>query len=204
MQAKKYIAELYTVFEKLALTNKRGEFVDFEKGIQEILALFRGLVVSDRKIIFIGNGASAAIASHMAIDYWKNGGIPSLCFNDGAQLTCLGNDYGFEAVFAKPVQFYSKPGDVLVAISSSGQSANILNGVEAATRIGCKIITLSGFSTINPLRKLGDYNIYCASSEYGFVELSHQMVLHMILDLMLAGGNGNGRESSPKQGGFSG
>ena len=184
MQAQNYINELFTVIEKLELSNQQGVDVDFEKEIQATMALFKGLTVSAGKLIFIGNGGSAAIASHMAIDYWKNAGIPALCFNDGAQLTCLSNDYGYEAVFVKPIQVFAKSGDILVAISSSGQSPNILQGVKAAIGIGCKVITLSGFSPLNPLRKLGDLNIYCASHKYGFVELTHQLVLHMILDLM--------------------
>jgi len=188
MQTQKYINELFTVIEKLELSDQQGVEVDFEKEMQATMALFKDLTGADGKLIFIGNGGSAAIASHMAVDYWKNGGIPALCFNDGAQLTCLSNDYGYETVFAKPIQVFARPGDILIAISSSGQSPNILQGVEAAIGIGCKIITLSGFSPLNPLRRLGDLNIYCASYEYGFVELAHQLVLHMILDLMCVGG----------------
>jgi len=204
MIVRQYITEFFEVLRLLELSNKQGETLEIEQGIHEIMALFRSLINTGRKIIFVGNGGSAAIASHMAIDYWKNGGIPALCFNDGAQLTCLGNDFGYESVFEKPVQMFAKQGDVLVAISSSGQSPNVLKGVEAATRIGCKIITLSGFSPENPLRRLGDLNIYCASHEYGFVELTHQLVLHMTLDLMSAGGEEKGNESSTEQSSFSG
>jgi len=188
MQTQKYINELFTVIKKLELSDQQGVEVDFEKEMQATMALFKDLTSADGKLIFIGNGGSAAIASHMAVDYWKNGGIPAICFNDGAQLTCLANDYGYEAVFTKPIQVFAKQGDILVAISSSGQSPNILQGVAAAIGTGCKIITLSGFSPLNPLRRLGDLNIYCASYEYGFVELAHQLVLHMILDLMCVRG----------------
>ena len=72
------------------------------------------------KMMFIGNGGSAAIASHMAIDFTKNGGMPALCFNDGAALTCLGNDFGYEEVFAGQLRAHARKGDVLFAISSSG------------------------------------------------------------------------------------
>ncbi|PKM77880.1 MAG: phosphoheptose isomerase [Firmicutes bacterium HGW-Firmicutes-15] len=204
MQVKNYINDLFTVLEKLEFSNKQGELIDFEQGTQQIMTLFSGLYISDSKLIFIGNGGSAAIASHMAIDYWKNGGIPALCFNDGAQLTCLSNDYGYDAVFEKPIQVFARPGDILIAISSSGQSSNILKGVEAAIRVGCKTITFSGFSPLNPLRKQGDINIYSASHEYGFVELTHQLVLHMILDLMCAGGKENANERSTEQSSISG
>lgn len=184
MQVNHYISELVTIIKQLELNNRQGAIVDFEQGVREIIALFRGLIWADKKLLFIGNGGSAAIASHMAVDFWKNAGIPSLCFNDGAQLTCLGNDYGYEKVFARPILVFARPGDILVAISSSGQSGNILKGAEAALSLNCKIITLSGFSPHNPLRSLGDFNFYCASQEYGFVELAHQMVLHMILDFI--------------------
>ncbi|MEA1961529.1 MAG: SIS domain-containing protein [Bacillota bacterium] len=203
MQVKNYINEFFAILEKLEFHNNHGQSVDFESGIQEIMTLFRGLSVDDKKLMFIGNGGSAAISSHMAIDYWKNGGIPALCFNDGAQLTCIGNDYGYKSVFEKPVEVFARQGDVLVAISSSGQSANILKAVEAAAMVGCNIITFSGFSPVNPLRRIGNFNIYCASHEYGFVELSHQLVLHMILDLML-GGKVKVSESSSEQSNFSG
>jgi D-sedoheptulose 7-phosphate isomerase len=194
MPVRNYINELFTVLEKLELTNRQGNFIDFDQGIQDIMAVFRGLAVADRKVFFIGNGGSAAIASHMAIDYWKNGGIPALCFNDAAQLTCLSNDYGYAEVFSRPVEIFARPGDALVAISSSGQSDNILRAVKAGTRIGCIILTFSGFSSLNPLRRLGEWNIYCAGQEYGIVELAHQLVLHMILDLLMFGRKDNDRE----------
>ncbi len=185
MQAKNYINQFYTLVSQLECS-QQGETMDLETGVREIMALFQSLGRSDKKIIFIGNGGSAAIASHMAIDYWNNAGVPALCFNDGAQLTCLGNDYGFRSVFAQAVQIFARPGDVLVAISSSGQSENILQAVAAAHRIGCTILTLSGFSPQNPLREQGHFNIYCAAQEYGFVELAHEMFLHMLVDFMKA------------------
>ncbi len=142
------------------------------------------------KIMFIGNGGSAGIASHVAIDYSKNGGMRALAFNDGAALTCLGNDLGYEKVFAKQIEMHGAAGDLLVAISSSGQSANILNGVRAAHDVGCTVATLSGFAPDNPLRRSGDINLYVASSEYGFVEISHLALIHAMLDFAM-GWNGS-------------
>src|SRR5262245_65309265 len=81
---------------------------------------------SGNTIMFIGNGGSAGIASHLAIDFAKNGGLRALALNDAAALTCLGNDLGYEAVFAKQLDFHARPGDMLIAISSSGMSANII------------------------------------------------------------------------------
>jgi D-sedoheptulose 7-phosphate isomerase len=188
VQSKQYIAELKAILDNLSVIGRQEEPVELglETGVRQIMSIFQDSAASGGKLIFIGNGGSAAIAGHMALDYWKNGGIPAICFNDGAQLTCLGNDYGYEAVFARPITFFARREDTLVAISSSGQSANILNGVAAAKTTGCRIVTLSGFSPLNPLRSKGDLNVYTSAKEYGFVELSHEVVLHMILDLLAA------------------
>ncbi len=134
------------------------------------------------KLMFIGNGGSAAIASHQAIDYWKNGGLTALAFNDGALLTCLSNDYGYERVFAEPIRQFGRPGDGLVAISSSGCSPNILRAVEAARETGCWVMTLSGFEGSNPLRRAGDLNFYVGSKSYGIVEITHLSLLHAMLE----------------------
>jgi D-sedoheptulose 7-phosphate isomerase len=135
------------------------------------------------KIIFIGNGGSAAIASHLAIDFSKNGGLRSLAFNDPAALTCLGNDLGYENVFAKQIDFHARAGDLLIAISSSGRSPNILGAVAAARGRGCKIATYSGFIENNDLRRTGDMNFYVRSREYGFVEVAHLALVHAVLDI---------------------
>ena len=135
--------------------------------------------------MFVGNGGSASIASHMAIDFSKNAGLPAMAFNDGVTLTCLGNDLGYEQVFAKQIEMYGKPEDVLVAISSSGNSLNILNAVTAARRLHLPVLTLTGFKAENKLRRLGDWNLYVPSSEYGFVEIVHLAVIHAVLDLAM-------------------
>ena len=134
------------------------------------------------KAMFVGNGGSAGIASHMAIDFTKNGNIAALAFSDAAALTCLGNDLGFEMVFERQIVAHARPGDLLIAISSSGRSPNILNAVAAARSRDCTVFTLSGFSARNPLRQLGDLNLYVASDQYGLVEVSHQTLLHCLLD----------------------
>ena len=137
------------------------------------------------RIYFVGNGGSAGIASHMAIDWMKNGGFASSCFNDGAALTCLSNDLGFDQVFALPLSRQARPGDMLIAISSSGKSANILAAVAAARGAGATVLTLSGFSPDNPLRREGDMNFYVPNTLYGFVELAHLCVCHAVLDLSM-------------------
>lgn len=140
---------------------------------------------SGHKLMFVGNGGSAGIASHCAIDYSKNGDLRSLAFNDGAALTCLGNDLGYENVFARQVEMHGRSGDLLIAISSSGNSPNIHKAVSAARDIGCAVATFSGFKADNPLRSMGDVNFYVASDIYGFVEILHLGLCHAILDLAM-------------------
>ena len=135
--------------------------------------------------MFIGNGASASISSHMAIDFWKNAGIKATAFNDPALLTCLSNDYGYERVFAEPIKMFSDKGDILIAISSSGASVNILRAVEAARSKGVKVITLTGFSKNNPLRKSGDMNFYIPADRYSHVEIMHHSICHYLLDIIV-------------------
>jgi D-sedoheptulose 7-phosphate isomerase len=133
--------------------------------------------------MFVGNGGSAAIASHLAIDFSKSGGLRSLAFNDASALTCLGNDLGYENVFAKQLDLHARPGDFLIAISSSGRSPNILGAVKAARAQDCRIVTFSGFAAENELRRTGDLNFYVRSHEYGFVELAHLALCHAVLDI---------------------
>jgi D-sedoheptulose 7-phosphate isomerase len=146
---------------------------------------------SGNKIMFIGNGGSAGIASHLAIDFSKNGSLRSLAFNDPSALTCLGNDLGYENVFAKQLDFHARQGDLLVAISSSGKSPNILAGVAKARERSCEVVTFSGFTEDNDLRRTGDVNFFVRSREYGFVEVAHLSLCHAILDLDMGWGVAN-------------
>jgi D-sedoheptulose 7-phosphate isomerase len=167
------------------VTLKTTGEVDFFHGVEATVELILGQTGLGRKIMFIGNGASAAMASHMAADFLKNGGVRTISFNDGPLLTCLGNDYGYRHVFEKPVEIMADAGDILVAISSSGKSENILRGVEAAKTKSCAIITLSGFDEANLLSRSGDINFYVPSPKYGPVEIAHQFIGHCVLDTIL-------------------
>ena len=109
----------------------------------------------------------------------------AIAFNDAALLTCISNDFGYRHVFEKPIEMFAQKGDVLVAISSSGQSENILRAVEAAKKRGCEVLTLSGFAADNPLRGKGSLNFYVSSNSYGHVEVVHHAICHCILDTII-------------------
>jgi D-sedoheptulose 7-phosphate isomerase len=138
------------------------------------------------RIIFIGNGGSAAIASHMAADYQKNGGMPTLCFNDPASLTCISNDIGYDSVFKLPLEQHGRLGDVLFAISSSGNSSNIVKAVNLAKDLRLNVVTLSGFEPTNGIRGSGGVNFYVPSKNYGVVEIAHLTILHSFLDEVMS------------------
>ena len=168
----------------IVVTRDDGETLSLEAGIEMAIQMVTDPGKADNRIFFIGNGASAAISSHMASDYTKAGGLKAHAFNDGALLTCIGNDFGYQHVFEKPVEMLADPGDFLFAISSSGNSVNIHNGIKAARKKNCTVITFSGFKEQNPLRNLGDLNFYVPSGNYGTVEILHHSICHCILDVI--------------------
>jgi D-sedoheptulose 7-phosphate isomerase len=182
---KKNRQELKKLLERIIATNERGRIFSIDRAVSNLMHLIVGQAKSGGKLFFIGNGASAAIASHMATDFWKNTGIKAFAFNDSSLLTCVSNDFGYKFVFEKPIEVFAESGDILIAISSSGQSENILKGVKAARRKDMKVITLSGFSVHNPLRKLGEINFYVPSSSYGHVEVTHHFICHCLLDTII-------------------
>ncbi len=182
----KYFLELGEMLGRVEASGEMRQPLTYEEGIRRAIEIVRGQTGAGRKVIFVGNGGSAAIASHQAVDYWKNGGMRAIAFNDPALLTCVGNDFGYPQVFAKPVTMFADRGDVLIAISSGGRSENILHAAAAGVEMGCRVITLSGFRPDNPLRSRGELNFYVPSDSYGFVEITHLAVCHCIVDTIIA------------------
>jgi D-sedoheptulose 7-phosphate isomerase len=178
-----YFDTLDSVIRNAIATDRAGRDIGLERGFAIVRELAHKAHDGDNKLIFIGNGGSQGISSHLAIDFSKNGGLRALAFTDAAALTCLGNDLGYENVFAKQIDFHARAGDVVIATSSSGNSPNIINGVSAARERGCHVVSFSGFKDDNKLRRLGDINFYVSSLQYGFVEIAHLALCHAILDL---------------------
>lgn len=191
----RYVDVLASATKQAQATDRGGKDCALDAVVEWVIKTARAAHDRGNKLIFAGNGGSAGIASHMATDYSKNGNLRSWAMNDGAMLTCLGNDYGYEYVFAKQIEFHARSGDLLTAISSSGGSKNILNAVESARACGCNVLTLSGFKSDNPLRRLGDYNLYIDSMEYGFVEIGHLILCHAILDCSMGWSERRGTDS---------
>ena len=137
--AKSYLGELIDNFRSFEVSDVKGEKFDVYETIEKVVQIVTDRSLAGQKLMFIGNGASAAISSHMATDYWKNGGIRAVAFNDSSLLTCVSNDYGYKHVFEKPIEMFADAGDILFAISSSGNSENIIRGVKAARVAKCQV-----------------------------------------------------------------
>ena len=154
------------------------------EALERAAAMVRQAHDSRKKVILAGNGGSAAMASHVAVDLTKAAGIRAINFNEADLLTCFANDYGYEHWVARALEFYADPGDLAILISSSGASQNMLNGAEQASAMGLVVVSLSGFSPDNPMRRLGDLNLWAASDSYNIVEMTHHVWLLAIVDYL--------------------
>lgn len=181
-----YINEL---IEKLENTEIRCGIhnlcVDYDEGIQLLLDTFSRHKKEQSQLFFIGNGGSAAIASHMTADFMKNGGMNTYSLYDQAVTTCMGNDYGYEYIFSRPLEFLLRENDLLVAVSSSGNSKNVVNAIQAAKQKHAEVITFTGFKPDNPVKQMGDMNVYVPCEKYGIVESVHNLMLQQIVDLIM-------------------
>lgn len=150
------------------------------------LTAFQQCLVNVKKakgiVYCIGNGGSAAIASHFRTDLIKTLEIGAVPLTDGAIFSCIGNDCGYEEVYSYPLKRLIKEGDLLIAISSSGKSLNMIHAAKVCLEKGAQLITLSGFASDNPLKEMGHLNFWVDSSDYGLVESVHFFILHAICD----------------------
>lgn len=180
-----YQEDLLKAISEIVCTDNSGKAQNYHELVNQIVAVLRDLREARGRLYFIGNGGSAAIAIHMTGDFFSNGRILTHSMHDSATITCLANDFSYDEVFSRQVALIGDIGDMLVAISSSGRSPNILNAVQVAKEKQVKVLTLSGFATDNPLRQMGEWNFYVPCLEYGKVETIHNMILQEIVDKLL-------------------
>jgi D-sedoheptulose 7-phosphate isomerase len=168
--------------ESTEISNEKNLKFSLEDGLTEVYKLLLSLKKKKGSLYVIGNGGSAAIASHAVIDFMNVANISAQTLHDSASLTCMANDYGYENSFAKILNFILKKEDVLIIVSSSGKSKNMINAGKIVKEIGATLITMSGFKPENTLRTLGNINIWSNSEDYGLVEIAHQFILHNLSD----------------------
>ena len=167
------------------ISNEENLKFSLEDGLNKIYKLLLNLKNKKGNLYIIGNGGSAAIASHAVIDFMNVANISAQTLHASASLTCMANDYGYENAFSRMLNIIIKKEDMLIIISSSGKSKNMINAGKIVKEIGSILITLSGFNSKNTLRTLGDINIWSNSEDYGIVEVTHQFILHNLADRFL-------------------
>ena len=178
----KFLDEYFDDFKKIINFNSD----EIKKKLINLKKIFIVTKKNKKKILIFGNGGSAAIASHFSIDLTKNAKIRCTNYNESDLITCFSNDYGYERWVEMAIKYYGNKGDVLIVISSSGKSKNIINGCIAAKKKKfLKIITLTGHSINNPVKKLGDINLWANSKAYNYIENIHQFWLLSLVDLII-------------------
>lgn len=138
----------------------------------------------NKRVFVFGNGGSASIASHFSVDLTTNCKIKCHNFNEANLITCLSNDFGYKNWIKNSLNYFSEKGDVLILISSSGNSDNMIEALKYAKKNKLKVITFTGFSKNNKLNKMSKINIWIDSINYNFIENSHQVLLLLLVDWM--------------------
>jgi len=165
-----------------------SKIIPDEKTLNKIINI-KNIIIRAKKeksrVLIFGNGGSAAIASHVSVDLTKNVKVKAMNFNEADLITCFSNDYGYKKWIEKAIEFYAEKGDIVILISSSGKSQNMLYACKAARKKKTsKIITFTGNKRNNPLSKLGDINLWVDSNIYNLIENTHQIWLLSICDLI--------------------
>jgi len=178
------VSQIAGLLSDLSFRDGNGEDLPVEQGFvvwQEMTEEVRG---AGRTIFLAGNGASASMASHLAADLAKNAHMHTQVFTDLSLMTAISNDIGYESVFSEPLRRRGRRGDMLVLISSSGRSRNVLNAAQTAEDLGVKVMTLSAMDEANPLRSKGCLNAHIPARTYGLAETCHAAILHHWMDLV--------------------
>ena len=176
---KKFLDDYWLRYQKLF----------FESRNDESILNFRNSIAStfenNGRLIFMGNGASASLSSHAATDFTKQAKIPSIAFNDHNLVTALSNDYGYENWISKAIEYYSKSNDMLIFISVSGESTNLINGIKYAKKNKIKTASLTGSNENNTIKINTDISLWVDSKAYNIVECIHTIWITLIIDMFV-------------------
>lgn len=179
-----YVKETADFLSKLSVRDGQGTELPVDDGYAQWVALTLAAKKARKVVYFAGNGASASMASHFAADLAKNGRMHTQVLTDQSILTAIGNDISFDDVYSFPLSIRGNKGDMLVTISSSGNSPNVVKAIEMAKSLGMTVVTVSGLKEDNKSRKSGHLNFYLPATTYGYVEAAHGVLLHHWMDFM--------------------
>lgn len=181
-----YFDLIYKKLNHMEVTDRKGTSLSADEGLaiwaeraQQVKEKTKGL------IFFCGNGASASMAEHMSHDWFQNAEINTTTCAEISHVTAISNDISYEDVYAYRIRRIISERDIVVGISSSGNSPNIVKAISTAEENGAFTITLSGKNSDNKIRGMGDLNFYVPLETYGEVESAHAVLLHGALDYFL-------------------
>lgn len=181
-----YVNDISFAMQKMVVTDGQGNVLNIDSALEqwadkaeEIREKTKGM------LFFCGNGASATMAEHMSHDWFQNAKVNTYTVSETAHLTAISNDVSYEDVFSYRIERVCSEKDMLITISSSGNSPNVVKAIKTARDKGSFIITVSGKNGDNVSRKSGDLNFYVPLETYGMVESAHAVLLHAALDLYL-------------------
>ncbi len=180
-----YLEKLYGLLRQTEVTGVKGVHLTMDEAVIQFTKAVLLAKSEGKKVISIGNGGSAAIASHLQNDLANAIKVRALVFTEPSLLTCLSNDFGYGNALERQAALWGESHDVMIAISSSGKSENVLKAVDQIRTKGAFIVTLTGFKPENPLRTKGDLNLYIAEEHYGYVEAAHSVLAHYLTDCVL-------------------
>lgn len=177
-----YLDKIKGLLDRIVVTDGQAERYEYSDGIDRVVAMLRECKTQKGCLYICGNGGSAGIAQHMTADFLKNGGIRTYNMYGQPTITCISNDLTYEYVFCKQLEMLAECKDILIAISSSGESENIIKAIDEMRKAKGTVITFTGFREENRIRKMGDFNIYVPAGQYGMAESIHNLILQQIVD----------------------
>lgn len=180
-----YREDLNDAMTEVAVTDKNGICMDVDVALEKWIDVSEETRKAHGLFFLCGNGASATIAEHLSHDCFQNADFITQTCAETSHITAIGNDLSYEDVFAYRIGKQLKADDMLITISSSGNSPNIIKAINTAREKGAFIVTLSGKGSDNKSRQLGDFNFYIPLSTYGMVESAHATLMHIWLDMYL-------------------
>lgn len=178
-----WIKQLYDAMLMTEVSDRIAATMPLQTGLDTFRLCAKCTHNGEGKLVFVGNGGAASAASHLAVDFCLHD-IRAIALNDMAAITSHANDFGVDQIFSKQLETLTTHSpDMLVAMSCSGESPNVLAAINYARTNGMGVVTLTGFAADNPMRELGDLNFYTPSKEYGFVQMAHLGLMHAVIDI---------------------
>ena len=183
--AHKYFNDIYESLQKIVATDSVGKVLDVEEAFELWIDESERKKNNKGLFFFCGNGASETMAEHMSHDCFQNADFLTYTCSETSYVTAISNDMSYEEVLSYRIGKMLSGKDMLISISSSGNSPNIVNAINKAKELGAYTVSISGKNEDNKIRHMCNLNFYVPLYTYGMVESAHAVLLHCWLDRYL-------------------